>query len=103
VPLKVSTTDAAVKRAEEFARIAPGVYEVLGWVELMGVSGALLRGYNGILVMQTGRDLLTLDQTEAHARLAQSMRAKGPRVVSEAESQARRERMEAARKERWKK
>ena len=82
--MKISTTDKAVQRAQRLSPAVSGVYTVLGWVENMGESGALLRGYNGILMMQTARDLLMLDQAEAYARLVQSQRSKGAaKTISE--------------------
>ena len=101
--MRISTTPKALASANALTKPVDGVFSVLGWVENLGQEGALLRGYNGILMMQTGRDLLILDQTEAHARLAQSERGKGPHRISEEESEARRGRMEEARKRRWEK
>lgn len=97
--MKISTTQQAVSRAEKSMPIQTAG-QIIGIVEHMGQQGALVLGPLGMLCMVTETQTLVLDQEEAHAKLAQSRRAKTPRKITEEDREARRERMKHARTER---
>jgi hypothetical protein len=77
--------------------------EVVGWVDIGGEPGALIRWSNGILQarMESG-EWRDLDQGDAYLHLDQSRRAAGrTQTVSEAGKAARRKNLEKARSKRW--
>jgi hypothetical protein len=101
--MRVSTIPSRMEEAHTIAGILAAGMSVVGWIEMAGQPGALIRWSNGILQarMESG-EWRYLDQGQAYLHLDQSMRAAGrTQTVSEAGKEARRKNLEKAREKRW--